>query len=227
MKYEPVDSILVYADRVIERANGSKAMNRFLIHNITERYLQSGIMGQDRIYVEMVKRYFKSGKADWLSPSSIETEVLRAEKWENLLIGKTVPNLACPDQKGDWHDLYGLDKKYKILVFWSADCGHCVKEVPKFHEFYKKFKDKYDLEVMAVNTESDTAHWQKFIAEKNLDWINLNGLVANFDWREYFDIVKTPVVYILDRRNVIIAKNIQGDNIEKVMELLDSGKLKF
>lgn len=227
MKYEPVDSILVYADRVIERANGSKAMNRFLIHNITERYLQSGIMGQDRIYVEMVKRYFKSGKADWLSPSSIETEVLRAEKWENLLIGKTVPNLACPDQKGDWHDLYGLDKKYKILVFWSADCGHCVKEVPKFNEFYKKFKDKYDLEVMAVNTESDTAHWQKFIAEKNLDWINLNGLVANFDWREYFDIVKTPVVYILDRRNVIIAKNIQGDNIEKVMELLDSGKLKL
>lgn len=227
MKYEPVDSILMYADRVIEKAGDSKAMNRFLIHNITERYLQSGIMGQDRIYVEMVKRYFKSGKVDWLSPSSIETEVLRAEKWENLLIGKTVPNLACPDQNGNWHDLYSLNKKYKILIFWSADCGHCIKEVPKFHEFYKEFKDKYDLEIMAVNTESDTAHWQSFISEKNLDWVNLNGLVANFDWREYFDIVKTPVVYILDRRNIIIAKNIQGDNIAKVMELLDSGKLKL
>lgn len=227
MKYEPVDSIIVYADKVIERANGSKAMTRFLIHNITERFLQSGIMGHDKIYVEMVKRYFKGGKVDWLSPSSIETEVLRAEKWENLLIGKQVPNLACPDQNGDWHELYELNNKYKMLIFWSADCGHCTKEVPKFNEFYKKYKDTYDLEVMAVNTESDTAHWKSFVAEKNLDWINLNGLVANFDWREYFDVVKTPVVYILDRRNVIIAKNIQGDNIEKVMELLDSGKLKL
>ena len=28
-------------------------------------------------------------------------------------------------------------------------------------------------------------------------------------------------------KNKIIAKNIQGDNIAKIMELLDEGKLKF
>ena len=80
---------------------------------------------------------------------------------------------------------------------------------------------------MAVNTESDTLHWHKFIADKDLQWVNVNGLVANFDWREYFDVVKTPVVFILDDKNKIIAKNIQGDNIAKIMELLDEGKLKF
>ena len=41
------------------------------------------------------------------------------------------------------------------------------------------------------------------------------------------DVVKTPVVFILDDKNKIIAKNIQGDNIAKIMELLDEGKLKF
>ena len=66
-----------------------------------------------------------------------------------------------------------------------------------------------------------------FIADKDLQWVNVNGLVANFDWREYFDVVKTPVVFILDDKNKIIAKNIQGDNIAKIMELLDEGKLKF
>ena len=93
--------------------------------------------------------------------------------------------------------------------------------------FYKQYKEKYNLEVMAVNTESDTLHWHKFIADKDLQWVNVNGLVANFDWREYFDVVKTPVVFILDDKNKIIAKNIQGDNIAKIMELLDEGKLKF
>lgn len=227
MKYESVDTILVYAEQIIDKAKGSKAMNRFLIHNITERYLQSPVMGHDKVYVEMVKRYIKTGKADWLSPSSIESEVLRAEKWENILIGKTVPNLACPDENNVWHDLYSMNNKYKILIFWSADCGHCSTEVPKIYDFYKQYKEKYNLEVMAVNTESDTLHWHKFIADKDLQWVNVNGLVANFDWREYFDVVKTPVVFILDDKNKIIAKNIQGDNIAKIMELLDEGKLKF
>ncbi len=227
LKYEPIDSILFYADYIIALANGSKGMKRFLIHNITERYLQSNVMGQDAIYVEMIKRYYKSGIADWLSPSAIETEVLRAEKWENLLIGKTVPNLACPDTNGVWHDIYSLNKKYKVLIFWSPDCGHCTKEVPKFHEFYSRCKQTYDLEVMAINTESDTERWKEFIVEKKLDWLNLDGLTANLDWRDYFDIVKTPVVFVLDRQNRIVAKNIQGENIEKVLELIDSGRLKL
>ncbi|MEE1097019.1 MAG: redoxin domain-containing protein [Bacteroidales bacterium] len=227
MKYESVDSVLVYADLLIEKAKGSKAMSRYLMHNITERYLQSPIMGHDKVYVEMVKRYFKTGKAEWLSPSAIETEVLRAEKWENLLIGKTVPNLACPDVNDQWHDLVTMNHKYKILIFWSPDCGHCSTEIPKYHEFYKQYKETYDLQVMAVNTESDTAHWKKFVEEKQLSWVNVNGLVANYDWRDYFDVVKTPAIYILDRNNVIVAKNIQADNIAKIMELLDSGKLKL
>lgn len=227
MKYEPADSIIYYASLVIDKAQGAKAMSRFLIHNITERYLQSGIMNHDKVYVEMVKRYIKSGKADWLSPSAIDSETERAEKWENLLIGKRVPDLACPDTNGDWHNLYGLKNKYKILIFWSPDCGHCTKEVPKYHDFYIQNREKYDLEVMAINTENDTAHWKRFISEKELQWLNLNGLTANFDWREYFDVVKTPVVFILDEKNTIIAKNVQGDNIATIMELLESGKLKF
>ena len=227
MKYENADSLLVYADMLIEKAKGSKAMTRYLIHNITERYLQSPIMGHDRVYVEMIKRYYKTGKAEWLTPSAIETEVLRAEKWEKLLIGKQVPNLACPDANEQWHDLNSMDKKYKILIFWSPDCGHCSTEIPKYHKFYEDYKDVYNLEVMAVNTESDTAHWTKFIEEKKLQWVNVNGLVANYDWRDYFDVIKTPIIYILDRNNVIVAKNIQADNIAKIMELLDSGKLKL
>ncbi len=227
MKYEPLDSVLFYADYIISLSKGSKGMNRFLIHNITERFLQSPVMGHDLVYVEMIKRYYKSGIADWLSPSAIETEVLRAEKWENLLIGKTVPNLSCPDTNELWHSLYGLDKKYKVLIFWSPDCGHCTTEIPKLYDFYTKNKQTYDLEVMAVNTESDTTHWRQFIAEKELDWINVNGLVANFDWRDYFDVVKTPVVFILNRQNQIVAKNISSDNLERLMELIDSGKLKL
>lgn len=227
MKYESNDSILYYASLLIDKSRGSEKMFRFLLHNITERYLQSPIMGHDKIYVEMIKRYFKSGEADWLAPSDIEKEVARAEKWENLLIGKLVPNIACPDTNNIWHDVYSLEADYKIVIFWSPDCGHCSTEIPKLYDFYSKNRDKYKIKVFAINTEDNIEHWKKFIVEKGLNWINVNGLVANFDWRDYFDIVKTPVIFILNKDNVIVAKNVQADNMEAIMELLKEGKLKF
>ena len=64
MKYERVDSIIDYAHKVIARAKDSKGMKRFLIHNITERYLQSPYMGHDKIYVELIKAYYETGIAD-------------------------------------------------------------------------------------------------------------------------------------------------------------------
>ena len=60
-----------------------------------------------------------------------------------------------------------------------------------------------------------------------MNWINVNGLVANFDWSDYFDIFKTPVILILNKDNVIVSKNVQADNMEAIMELLKKGKLKF
>lgn len=227
MKYERTDSIIHYAHKVISMAKDSKGMKRFLIHNITERYLQSPYMGHDKIYVELIKAYYETGIADWVSPSDIEKNVERAHKWENILIGKQVPDLACMDSASVWHNLNSCNKDYKILLFWSPGCGHCSVEIPKYDKFYKEKKNAYSFEVFAINTESDLEAWKKFIQEKDLQWINLNGLVANYDWREYFDIEKTPIMFILDKNNTIVAKNVPADNIENIFKALKDGRIIF
>lgn len=227
MKYEKVDSIIHYAHKVIEQSKDSKGMKRYLIHNISERYLQSPYMGHDAIYVDMIKTYYETGIADWVSPSDIEKNVERAHKWEKILIGKQVPDLACMDSADAWHSTQTCNKEFKILLFWSPGCGHCSVEIPKYDKFYKEKKDVYSFEIYAINTESDLDAWKKFIREKDLQWINLNGLVANYDWREFFDIEKTPIMFILDKNNKIVAKNVPSDNIENIIKLLKEGRLKF
>jgi thiol-disulfide isomerase/thioredoxin len=227
MKYERTDSIIEYAHKVIAKAKDSKGMKRFLIHNITERYLQSPYMGHDKIYVELIKAYYETGIADWVSPSDIDKNVERAHKWENILLGKHVPDLACMDSANVWHSTKDCDKDYKIILFWSPGCGHCSIEVPKYDKFYKEKKDIYSVEIFAINTESDLEAWKKFIKEKDLQWINLNGLVANYDWREYFDIEKTPIMFILDKDNKIVAKNVPADNIENIIKALKEGRFNY
>jgi len=227
MKYQTKDSIFNLAVNIIEKARGSKLMFKFLVHDITERYLKSPYMGHDEIYIKMIKKYYASGDATWMSPSSIDKEVARATKWENAMLLKTVPDLACPDSNDVIHNLYSLEAKYKLLIFWSYDCGHCAVEIPKFYKFYKKFKDVYSIEVMAVNSGSDVKQWKEKVKNLGLDWLNVNGLVANFDWHEYFDIETTPVVLLLDKNNRIIGKKIPADNIENYIKFYDEGKIKF
>ena len=224
MMYEKADSILYYADFLISKATDKK-MADFLIFDITKRYLQDGIMGHDKVYVGMVDRYFKTGKYQAMAVSDIERNIMRADVWRNLLIGQQVPDLACPqsDSVSAWHHLDEIKNKYKILIFWSVDCSHCTKEIPQIAEFYKQYKKMYDLEVFAVHTDGKLQERDEFLTKYGIDWINVNGLFANYDWRSYFDIDKTPVIYILNADDEILAKNVSHGNLKQVMDILEKG----
>lgn len=227
MKYQTKDSIFNLAVYWIEKARGSNLMFKFMVHNLTERYLQSPYMGHDEIYIKMIYKYYASGDATWMQPSDIDKEVTRAKKWENSMLFKKVPDLACPDTNGVTHRLYDLKAKYKILIFWSYDCGHCQKELPKIYSFYKNFKDVYNVEVMAVNSGVELKLWKEKIKTLNLNWLNVNGLVANYNWHDYFDVESTPLVFILDKDNRIIGKKVPAENIENYIKLYDEGKIKL
>ncbi|MBR1769521.1 MAG: DUF4369 domain-containing protein, partial [Bacteroidales bacterium] len=105
MKYEKADSLIYYTEKLISRTKEGGDMYKYIINDVTKRSLTDNIMGHDKVYVYMVEQYFETGKVTWMHPSDIEMNVQRAKKWKNLLIGKTVPNLACPedDDKSPWH----------------------------------------------------------------------------------------------------------------------------
>ncbi len=227
MKYQTKDSIFNLAVYWIEKARGSKLMFKYMVHDITERYLKSPYMGHDEIYINMINRYYASGDATWMPPTALDKEIARAKKWENSMLLKTVPDLACPDTNGNVHNLYSLNAKYKILIFWAYDCGHCQTEIPKVYEFYKKSKEIYNLEVMAVNSGTDVQLWKNKVKSLNLEWLNVNGLVANYDWHDYFDVESTPLILILDKDNRIIGKKVPASNIENYIKLYDEGKIKL
>lgn len=226
IKHQPNDSIFKYANYWIEKSRGSKLIFKFLVHDITERYLKSPIMGHEEIYVRMIKKYYESGQASWMNPSDLDKEIIRANKWEKTLKGKIVPDIICPDTNNIMHSLYDIDAKYKILIFWSYDCGHCSTEIPNLYNFYKNNKDVYKLGVMAVNSGENIGKWKEFISNKNLNWLNVNGLVVNYDWHKYFDINSTPYIVILDMENKIIAKKISADNIPDFIKYYDQGLIK-
>lgn len=220
LKGADANTISHYADKLIEQARPSAENFKYLVHTLTEKYLQSNIMGYDAVYVHLVQRYYASGDAVWSSPSVIDEQVTRANTWERILIGKEAPELIMRDDNGQLHSLHQQPGDFKLLVFWSPSCGHCKTMIPALYNKYNELKDKYNISAYAVLSEPDEAtrpKWRKFIKEHQLDWLNIDGGEANIDWHEVYDVITTPQVFLLDKNNKIVAKRLNAETFETVI----------
>jgi thiol-disulfide isomerase/thioredoxin len=224
LKGASAEFIIEYVDKMIEKSRPSKEVFKYLVHTITEKYLQTNIMSYDAIYVHMVKKYYATGDNFWSSPSVIDEQVKRANTWERLLIGKQAPELILKDTEGRPRSMYQLPNKYTLLVFWSPTCGHCKVVIPELYAKYQEYKDKYDIAAFAILSEPDEPtrpKWHKFIKDHQLDWINLDGGEANIDWHEVYDVITTPQIYLLDKDKKILAKKLNAESFEMVIKALE------
>ncbi|MCH8032927.1 MAG: thioredoxin fold domain-containing protein [Bacteroidetes bacterium] len=121
------------------------------------------------------------------------------------------------NEEGKYISVYDSPSKYTILWFWDPDCGHCKKSTPKLVELYKKY-DRTTLEVFAIGIMKEHELWVEFIKEKKLDWINLEDVNYQSNFRSDYDIRTTPVLILLNDNMEIIAKNITVETLEEVLD---------
>lgn len=224
------ETICKYADMLLEKARPAKDVFKYLVLYIAEKYLQTNIMSYDAIYVHMIEKYYMTGDAFWASPSDIDFEAKRAMTWKKLLIGEKAPELILKNQEGEWHSFYEVPNKYTLLIFWAPSCGHCATIIPALYNFYKEYKDVYDIGAYAINTDigpEEVEKWKKYVQDKGLDWDNYNGGEANVDWHEVYDIISTPVIYLLDQDKKIIGKKLDADILKKLFAILEPEKTKI
>lgn len=227
MRGLPPEMAIPLLDSLIERSDPAPEVFHWLVHNLTEHYLQSNIMVYDEIYVHLVLRYFATGRAFWVPPTAVDEEVERATKWERLLVGREAPELVLFDTLQRPVSLHHMPSAYTLLIFWSPTCGHCKEIVPQMYQLFNEYKDRLDLTAFTILTEFDeqtTAKWKKFMRDHKMTdprWIALSGAQANVDWHDVYDITSTPQIYLIDNSNhKILAKKIGPDIMRQICETL-------
>ena len=211
------DSIIKDADILIEKASSNKETFKFLVWYFTNTYETSNIMGMDAVFVYMAKKYYTKEKAYWVDETSLFKIHDRAAQLEPILLGKKVRNLVLEDSSGVFRSLYSINAKFTILFFFDPDCGHCKKSTPILKELYDKVKSK-GVEIYAICTEVETEKWKKFIREYKLEWINVGDPQLHNNFRHEFDISTTPQIFLLDKDKVILAKRIDAETLDKIIE---------
>lgn len=213
---QQADTLMKAVDWVIAKAKPNKETYKFSVFTIMRKYQEPTIMGLDAVYVHLYDKYVASGEMDfWMGASHKKNVKDYADRLRKSLIGVTAPNLIMQDLNLKPKQLYEIKNKYTILYIYDPDCGHCRKETPKVVSFYEKNKAKFDIQVFGVCVDSSLVKMKKYIQETQMTWINVNGMRSySGDYRDLYDAITTPSVFILDSRKKIIGKKIAADDLE-------------
>lgn len=219
----PADAKLVTQKAIdfIHRFQDPEAQAYYLplLFNLFDHTVNS--MVYDQAFVALYDQYCKGSNTVNISEDLSRYYQRSADRKRKILPGQTVPVLVSYDINNGKHASSDIDKDYIILWFWDADCDECIVETPKLRDFYKDFASYYNLDVFAVAITDDMEKWDKFCKNNNLSWVNVNYYMndPNYDFIEYFDLITTPVIYLLDKNHTIIARNFPLEELHEKLRV--------
>ena len=122
-------------------------------------------------------------------------------------VGRIAPNFEWKEGEDNkvqtLENLAGYDNY--IIVFWSTSCPHCLKEVPKLHE-YLKANEKIKVILVGLQTEEDKGAWKS----ETYYYPEFTHVLALGKWEnaivQNYNVNATPSYYVLDADKKIIAK---------------------
>jgi thiol-disulfide isomerase/thioredoxin len=129
---------------------------------------------------------------------------------EGLEIGQRFPNFSVEDYVGQPLSVRSYLGEVTLIDFWATWCVPCREELPSVRLTYAQFR-RQGFDIIGVSLDDDRNLLVDFLQ------------AAKMPWREYFDgqgwkndlavrygIKAIPANYLLDRRGVIIGKDLRG-----------------
>ncbi|MBQ6068217.1 MAG: DUF4369 domain-containing protein [Bacteroidales bacterium] len=226
LKYAEPKVIISYLDPVLDRAKAAPDIFSYLVMTMMQKYLQSPVAVYDEVYVHIAKKYYASDDNFWSSPSNIDKEMQRVNKWDRLLVGREAPELILYDTLRVPHSLHSMPNQWKLLIFWSPGCSHCQHIIPKVYEIFERYREQYDIGAFTILSEPDDKtrqEWRQFMAKHGINspaWLSLDGGEANVDWHAVYDIQTTPQIYLIDHNNIIQAKKLGENSLEGIIKAI-------
>ena len=176
------DTVTQYAFSFCDQLVPKSKIFEYCVGWVTSSFGKSKIMGMDKVYLEMLNRYYCTDNLEGESPAFWVGEDKFEELCDNLknklrlTVGSVPFNLFLRDTTDEnWVDFYSLKSDYTILYFWDPECGHCKKTTPKLETLYQeKFKER-NVEIFSVGKAigDDFDKWKKFIRDNKLTFINV------------------------------------------------------
>ncbi len=224
------DSIIEEVKYMLLFARTGKEIYPYLLTKFTNKYMTPEFMGQDKVFVYIFENFYAKGDTTLLAPASRKTVRDRAYSLMANQLGQPAPILELTDTLGRAASLYNTKGAFTLVVFWDPNCGHCKEEIPRIDSFYRAKWKAEGLALYGVNIyENEIPAWKKFIQEKKLEgWTHAyqtreakeaDARANRANYRQLYDIYKTPTLYLLDKDKRILAKQLSLEQFDDLINL--------
>lgn len=152
----------------------------------------------------------------------------RLEGMKTIVSGIKAPEISMPDENGNPFSLndYKTSKKYILLVFWSADCSHCVETTQSIFEWNQNTEVSSLVDIVAISLDETSTEIEKWNQKRKelTNWLHMRAAEGiRSEAAAAYYILATPVMVLLDAQTKIIKSTpITTHELMKDFEKLNS-----
>lgn len=184
-----------------------------------DSYLFTG--KNDVIYYRTVAEALSESYPDSPYRKSIQTDIDEFDAINRISVNiETLgyPNIELNDIFGNKQSLSSLEGNVILLDFWSAELGSSNRNNAELKELYAELKDQ-GFEVFQVAIDNSKSTWINAVNEQSLPWISVSDLNGNrSSMLALYNITALPSNFIISREGEIIARDIHGDALERLLK---------
>ena len=140
------------------------------------------------------------------------------EAFNKNRLGEKAADLQLERQDNSPINMSDITTEYKVLYFYRPNCGMCSQVTPKMAQIYNEFKDKLDIQFLAINLGGGYREWIEYTQAIGADWENLRGPGGDSGeiYNKYY-IDNIPQIYLLIN-GTVMAKGINDIDLKEILK---------